>query len=1556
MRDNKATNQLEIKDLGWAFGQISEMEAWYAQLRADPNLLSGKTFNVTGYSLGGHLATAFNILRREDFDATGNPDANPVINTYTFNGAGTGAILGGKRLTDLVADFNRIRANYTASAEWLALSPGDRDVVQTLAQSRVNKVTAEQARVSGLAGVTSVAFAGATAPIGIQADLGYQIAALLVGQNTVGTSNFPLPGGTNYIPSDPVFSSSLGLPGFDNMIEVVGSDGGNLGPSFVSNSGIHYGERQEIYIEDQPLVRGTFPLQFLSGLNLLVDNPGSNNFADTHSLTLLVDSLSLLASMESLDSSFTIEVGQEILAAASNAKASSIIGTQGMAEGDTLERTLDAYRDLILGPGQEPTLDYEQVLAGNTWYLDEFRKPFQDNLAELNGAIDQLAEENEFEIESLVDMDAADLAAIALDPDETAYRYALREFNPFVVVGESADQAIYGAHNAEGQLDLYDATNGAHALTGEWIADRAEFLAWKTYRNINNIDDTSALSRQDGLSENQVYTDVESDTVILVQGNPLDVRTAYITFGGEGDDAGADALIGGGVEDHLYGGDGDDTLQGNRGNDYLEGGSGNDTYVWNTGDGFDTILDTDGIGRLVVNGVLVSGAIQVSANDYISADKKLSMHFESNPGSAGVLIVNGNIRINDFEDGEFGIDLGNDGDASQFHSAGSVFANPFSQTYPTIGFGTNGADFADAGADSTFLAKSGDDYLVVTGTGGAKLFAGPGDDVIVGGDLPADGADTVLYGEAGADILLGGEKDESIFGDFSIVNYSPAGFALPSFNFNASNFLIGDFSGYGNWSWTDDFRSYEEDFSETPVEPFSGSYIDAFKFALGITDDADLSTFYDDYIEGGGGNDRITGGNGSDVLFGGGGNDVLIGDGLLLLQQDSYPTPQWLTDLLPLFGAPGDDYLDGGPGNDILEDGASGNGGSGGNDVLIGGEGNDTLTNVDPDSEGLSYANYLDGGEGDDIIQSSNSSHNGIDVLNGGVGNDSLTVNTRGNAYLDGGSGNDSLTAGALGNVRMDGGAGSDSYSATFIDPSLLSLIFPDASPGGVVISEYDEHGSDFDTLSVSMVSLGEVPLSITRDESNLYFGTQALSRWLTVENWFTGTGHKIEAIAISFTDFSATEQPTPQIYDIATIESRFSTATADADFLWGTGASDQLAGGLGSDTIFGASGDDILSGNEGDDTLDGGDGSDVFVFNIGDGADHIVDSGLRGSDGISFGAGITRDMLVLNADSSIIRIGESDDSIDLGGPGGSSNIEYFQFADGAKLSFQQFVNPGLNLEDAGGDGAVGEPGNGEPAGEPSGGDTANNGAGGGVAGGGEDGGSVRIDDIAVGDSVQANPGAEAGNASGLLALDSGADPFSILWQVEQGYQFEQAQISSGAARGVQGIQNQPPSQVQFDLGYDDSGQRFSYQLSDNQANSSGGQGGNSNNGRIHHERDRVADLLGSLVGQEPHFDFEDLEREIEQVGRRGPVLTPAQVAQRWERIDRYMNELSGERDEDARQGAGELPGFDALNFLAGGGSEGAFGFAGSTGATRGFANLKTLRGLDEGFQRLPLG
>jgi hypothetical protein len=85
-RDGMATGQLEIRDFGWAFGQIADMKTWFDGLNADPGKLQGKPFSVTGYSLGGHLATAFNLLMNDI------GQAGRITATYTFNGAGVGEL------------------------------------------------------------------------------------------------------------------------------------------------------------------------------------------------------------------------------------------------------------------------------------------------------------------------------------------------------------------------------------------------------------------------------------------------------------------------------------------------------------------------------------------------------------------------------------------------------------------------------------------------------------------------------------------------------------------------------------------------------------------------------------------------------------------------------------------------------------------------------------------------------------------------------------------------------------------------------------------------------------------------------------------------------------------------------------------------------------------------------------------------------------------------------------------------------------------------------------------------------------------------------------------------------------------------------------------------------------------------------------------------------------------------------------------------------------------------------------------------------------------------
>lgn len=91
---------------------------------------------------------------------------------------------------------------------------------------------------------------------------------------------------------------------------------------------------------------------------------------------------------------------------------------------------------------------------------------------------------------------------------------------------------------------------------------------------------------------------------VLVEGTDGDDRLSGGNFnatiyGG----AGNDILTGGSSHDVLYGGDGDDSLSGGAGNDTLYGGAGNDalaggagddTYIFNAGDGHDTIYNSGG--------------------------------------------------------------------------------------------------------------------------------------------------------------------------------------------------------------------------------------------------------------------------------------------------------------------------------------------------------------------------------------------------------------------------------------------------------------------------------------------------------------------------------------------------------------------------------------------------------------------------------------------------------------------------------------------------------------------------------------------------------------------------------------------------------------------------------------------------------------------------------------------------------------------------------------------------------------------------------------------------
>lgn len=111
-RDNQATNTMEISEKGWAFGQIADMEKWVQSLKDAKIIGEGKEVSVTRYSLGGHLATAFNILHNYD-----KSDIK-VKQTFTFNGAGVGLDNNGnemprEKLENIITTFSEHRKTAT---------------------------------------------------------------------------------------------------------------------------------------------------------------------------------------------------------------------------------------------------------------------------------------------------------------------------------------------------------------------------------------------------------------------------------------------------------------------------------------------------------------------------------------------------------------------------------------------------------------------------------------------------------------------------------------------------------------------------------------------------------------------------------------------------------------------------------------------------------------------------------------------------------------------------------------------------------------------------------------------------------------------------------------------------------------------------------------------------------------------------------------------------------------------------------------------------------------------------------------------------------------------------------------------------------------------------------------------------------------------------------------------------------------------------------------------------------------------------------------------------
>jgi hypothetical protein len=280
------------------------------------------------------------------------------------------------------------------------------------------------------------------------------------------------------------------------------------------------------------------------------DEPDPVFAALNHSIVALTDSLSVYKLLADLDPALSAE----------NYKAILNQAVQGTAAG--YERIVDSLQQLF---GVEPEL----LPVGNN-----SREALYQAIYALQSNTLYQVRAGTLQIVPAADNAAALLTSAQSGTDAVAYRYALNALAPFAALG---DETLYLSHNANGELDLYDASAGSGTLTTAWLNDRAAFLERKLYVSARDLDryyqgptsdpgtfpnSPEARGRAYQL-EARDYQDRESGFVVSTGGDRDSLQR--FVFGSRT----VDVITGADREDRLYGSGGTDLLWGGKGDDHL---------------------------------------------------------------------------------------------------------------------------------------------------------------------------------------------------------------------------------------------------------------------------------------------------------------------------------------------------------------------------------------------------------------------------------------------------------------------------------------------------------------------------------------------------------------------------------------------------------------------------------------------------------------------------------------------------------------------------------------------------------------------------------------------------------------------------------------------------------------------------------------------------------------------------------------------------------------------------------------------------------------------------
>ena len=1065
------------------------------------------------------------------------------------------------------------------------------------------------------------------------------------------------------------------------------------GPELIAGTGVLYGEVQPLYIED-------------------------NGLLANHSINFLSDSLAVYQIFDQIQNGISAENVSSILAATSPV---------------TDERT--SLEEMLTRIGKL----FGQGLTWSEGDADQHRDDLYRNISTLEPLLASFG--GTLEVTSLAGHDAATLLALA-NPDvdgALAYRYAIQELNPFAVTG---NDGLYTTASQGGYIDWDN-------FSLDYWADRSSMLYWKLRSNTEDPVFRGQAEQQynywveSGQEHPVLYRDLRSGYEVRVGGNSTifamsdtgfeqrvfgDNSNANVITGGNQRDriyggSLSDTLTGGEENDYLEGGAGNDTLEGGSGADILHGGAGNDTYAFQSGDGLDFIYDSDGAGKIIYDGVTLTGGKEASPGVYVSDDGNFTYLFDIASGAAGALVIrgpDGNLVVNDYTDGDLGITLNLDqSPAAPPPETGLEITGDFEPKdfdpgdgveyhYDDLGNRVQDPEKPAATAD-VLNGSAGNDHI----TGGQdddRLFGYSGDDHLEGGSDRdrldgGEGAD-LLEGGAGTDILSGGVGDDRLFAasvdDWNTIfdsGLTPAGVDRDWLSGGEGDDLLvgstGDnglsggagsdliaggagadsILGDADWLATDFDWSYSRNGSQRVYSPVTGEQNppggDADTIYGGGGDDFVLGQAGDDIIFGDEGADHLVGNEGADTLYGGTGDDEIFGD-----------------DASTDFSSQGDDLIDGGAGNDYLVGHAGADrieGGEGddilfgdaglsqiplewhGDDHLSGGAGNDTLY-------GHGGADTLLGGPGEDRLYGQQDNDlirggaerdllfggEGSDRLFGDEGDDQLEGNDGGD-LLDGGAGADELTGGD-GNDTLLGGAGDDELYANAGDDALLGGAGNDLLQGN--------DGNDY--LIGGAGDDGVV--GGAGDDTYIY------NRGDGVDTFFDPSGRDVvyfgpgidllsSSVFLSggflIFQFSATDVLYIQDNSIERYVFADGTALAPEQIIeYAT----YIGGGNGNETIQGTDTDDVILMGAGDDQYEGRGGDDIYVYNPGDGHDVIIDTS-GAVDALVLGQGIDPASMTVSQQAFDLRIDFAPgDSVTIRNWFIGQQIEVFDFYNGVQI------------------------------------------------------------------------------------------------------------------------------------------------------------------------------------------------------------------------------------------------------------------------------------------------